>query len=119
MKTSKITEAEMAPLRIASLPTRPTANSSFGGGSYSSREMKAAFDKLPELIAARLNSLIDDINDGSIANAIPTGVSSAETLGEIFLAMSEQRLASLIMINGTSLESRLEKIENEIASLKK
>ncbi len=118
MKTKKITDAEMTPLRIASLPTRPTAQSSFGGGGYSSSELKAAFDKLPELIAARLNTLIDDINDGSLTSALPTGLTSPKTLGDFFLAMSTQTLADLILIDGISLREILENMQEEIDSLK-
>ena len=53
MNTKKLSEAEMAPLKIAALPTRPTAPTAYGGKGYSSIQMKEAFDKLPELIAAR------------------------------------------------------------------
>jgi hypothetical protein len=82
MKATKLTEAEMTPLRIASLPTRPTAHSSFGGKGYSSAEMKEAFDLLPNLIAERLNLFIDDVLDGSLAEALVVNA-EGETLAEV------------------------------------
>ena len=79
----------MAPLRIASLPTRPTASSSFGGKGYTSQEMKEAFDLLPNLIAARLNSLIEDILDGSLAESMVVG-EEGETLSEVLMRLSNK-----------------------------
>lgn len=82
MKSTKLTEGEMAPLRIASLPTRPTAHTGFGGRGYSSQQMKEAFDLLPNLIAERLNLLIDDVLDGSLAEALVVNA-EGETLAEV------------------------------------
>lgn len=62
MTTQKITDAEIASLRIAALPTRPTAPSAFGGRGYTAEEMKAAFDRLPLFIIQRLNALIDEMD---------------------------------------------------------
>ena len=61
MKTTKIIEDEIKDLKVASLPTRPTADSAFGGKGYSASDMKAAFDKLPLFIISRFNSLLEDI----------------------------------------------------------
>ena len=49
MYTSKILDSEISGLKVASLPTRPTAPQSFGGKGFTAAEMKAAFDKLPLL----------------------------------------------------------------------
>ena len=87
MKAKKLTEAEMAPLRIASLPTRPTANSSFGGKGYTSTEMKEAFDLLPNLIAERLNALIEDALDGSLADSMVVN-EGGETLSAVLKRLS-------------------------------
>ena len=119
MKTTKITDGEMAPLRIASLPTRPTASTSFGGNGYTSREMKEAFDKLPELIAARFNSLIDDIDSGELTSHLPTNLESPETLGEFFSKMDAGELCDLITIDGVSLRAYLENLRSDIDALKK
>ena len=62
MNTEKITDSEIEQLKVASLPSRPTAPPSFGGRGYTAKEMKEAFDKLPLFIIGRLNSLIDDIH---------------------------------------------------------
>ena len=61
MQSKKIEEAEIASLKVSSLPTRPTASYAFGGRGYTASEMKAAFDKLPEYIIEKLNLLIDDL----------------------------------------------------------
>ncbi len=61
MFTTKITESEIEPLAISSLPTRPNAPSAFGGKGYSAREMKECFDALPRLIIERLNLLIEEL----------------------------------------------------------
>ena len=88
MKATKLTEAEMTPLRIASLPTRPTANSAFGGKGYSSTEMKEAFDLLPNLIAERLNLLIEDALDGSLADSMVVN-EKGETLTAVLNRLSK------------------------------
>ena len=70
MKAKKLTEAEMQPLKISSLPTRPTAPVHLGGKGYTANEMKEAFDLLPSLIAERYNSLLEDIESGDVLDAI-------------------------------------------------
>ena len=64
--TKIITTEEIEENAVASLPTRPTESVSFGGRGYTSAEMKAAFDRLPRLVAERLNSLLLDIDEGEI-----------------------------------------------------
>ena len=78
MNTKKITDGEIADLRVASLPTRPTAPFEFGGKGYTALQMKRAFDKLPVFIVERLNLLIDDISsDPQICRpAFMTGIPS-------------------------------------------
>jgi hypothetical protein len=60
----------MQPLRIASLPTRPTAPTYLGGKGFTATEMKEAFDLLPSLIAERYNSLLEDIESGDVLDVI-------------------------------------------------
>ena len=93
MKAKHITESEMQPLRIASLPTRPTAPSSFGGKGYTSTQMKEAFDLLPSLIASRYNDLLDDIGDGAVAE--------------------------IMMLDGITLAEQIRGLREEIENLKK
>ena len=38
MNSSKITEADIADLKISTLPTRPTAPAAFGGKGYTATE---------------------------------------------------------------------------------
>ena len=70
MNTNKITDSEIESLRVASLPTRPTAATAFGGKGYTATEMKEAFDKLPLRIIRGFNSLIDEIEDGSLTQIL-------------------------------------------------
>ena len=69
MNTTKILDSEINDFKIASLPSRPTAPTAFGGKGYTSSEMKAAFDRLPLFIIERLNELIDDVTELSEAIA--------------------------------------------------
>lgn len=72
MNTKKITDSEIEALKIASLPTRPTAPTSFGGRGYTATEMKEAFDKLPLRIAEGFNSLIGEIENGGLIQTLAT-----------------------------------------------
>ena len=86
MKTTKITESELAAKGVTSLPTRPNAPTAFGGTGLTAAELKAAFDALPILIAERLNLLIDDISaehGAGITSLIRTGIDTSHTLKEL------------------------------------
>jgi len=87
MNSRKITDTDIADLKISALPTRPTAPSAFGGKGYTAAEMKAAFDRLPLYIIERYNELIDDIvgeGESSVAEGIKTGITDTHTLGDMF-----------------------------------
>lgn len=83
MTCKKITDSEISERRIASLPTRPNAPTAFGGRGYSAAEMKEAFDRLPLLIAERLNALLDDITNGSLAASLKVGDYTLEELSAL------------------------------------
>ena len=117
MKADIISENEMAPLTVASLPTRPTAPSAFGGRGYTASEMKGAFDKLPRLIVSRLNTLISDIKDGGICEDIPTGSPNLATLSEIFEGIESGSLAAAIKVFDTSLTLFLAQLRRDVDSL--
>lgn len=117
MKASKITEAEMEPLKIASLPTRPTAPSAFGGRGYTATEMKAAFDRLPCLIAERFNALIDDLTGTDIADVMPTGISGLATLSALYAGIEDGTLASKIRIGDVTLTAMLTEMQESIDRL--
>ena len=88
MNTRKITESDIAPLKISSLPTRPTAPTAFGGKGYTATEMKEAFDKLPLKIIESFNSLIDDIEYGALAEAISEQEPIASLVRDVELIMA-------------------------------
>lgn len=121
MKTKRITEKEMTPLRIASLPSRPTAPSSFGGKGYTSTEMKEAFDKLPNLIAERLNSLIEDVSDtaNGVSASIPTSIAANHTLKNMFYDITSGSFAEYLAVPGGYLSEVLTAITEELADIKR
>lgn len=117
MKATKITDSEREPLLIASLPTRPTAPSAFGGKGYTATDMKAAFDKLPLLIIERFNSLIEDIKSGEVCEGIPTQIEGAPTLSALLEAFTNGTLASLILHRDTTLAAYLEALRSDVDRL--
>ena len=118
MKTTKIIEDEIKDLKVASLPTRPTADSAFGGKGYSASDMKAAFDKLPLFIISRFNSLLDDIfEDGGIADDILTGIDAEHTLKELFADITSGIFATYLTVGELTLSERLAQIEGRLLAL--
>ena len=118
MTATKLSEAEMQPLRISSLPTRPTAPSAFGGKGYTSAKMKEAFDLLPNLIAERLNALIDDVTSGEIATAIPNDdCDELPNLKALLSGIKSGALADAIVVLDTSLTSYLTALREDINKL--
>ena len=117
MKTQKLLSSEITPLRVSSLPTRPTAPASMGGKGYTPAQMKAAFDKLPLLIAERFNSLIDDITTGCVLEAIEVAVGDGMKLSELIEAIGNGNLASLLSVGNSSLAVALANLETRLARL--
>jgi hypothetical protein len=119
MTTKKITEGEISTLKVASLPTRPTAPSAYGGRGYTALEMKAAFDKLPLFIAARFNALLDDIaadDENSLAAEIPTGIKEGHNLRRLFADVTSGEFAEYLDLDGVTLlgyKLRLEDLFDE------
>lgn len=114
MNTKKITNNEITPLKISSLPTRPTADPLNGGEGYSAQNMKNAFDLLPLFIISRFNQLLDDagrLGAGSLASEIPTGIADGHTLSRLFEDIENGNLASYIKINGESLSTVIARLE--------
>ena len=72
MKSKIIKDSEVSSLKVSSLPTRPTASAAFGGKGYTASEMKAAFDRLPLRIIEGFNSLVEEIENGAVAELIAT-----------------------------------------------
>lgn len=88
MAIEKITKDEIAAASVEeSLPDRPSQTTLYGGKVMSPRELKKVYDKLPKLIAEKLNELIDKIGiegEGSLAGDIPTGIRKGHTLADLF-----------------------------------
>ena len=120
MNTKKITSAEITPIAISSLPTRPTASTAFGGKGYTAAEMKAAFDKLPLLVIERFNSLLDEIErtDGSFSESIPTGLGEGQSLGTMFKDIRNGNFAGYIKVFGRSLIAELLEIRSALDEIK-
>ena len=119
MNTTKILETEIEDLKISSLPARPTAPSAFGGRGYTAKDMKAAFDRLPLFIIERFNSLLDDVTetgDGSLAADIPTGISDAHTLRDLFSDVLTGAFAAYLSLGDESLSELRERLEDELLS---
>ena len=87
MLTTKIRNSDIAQMKVASLPSRPTAPTTFGGKGYTAAQLKEAFDRLPLYLVEKFNSLLDDISalgPDSLAAAIPTGLREGHTLADFF-----------------------------------
>lgn len=117
MKSTRILTEEIGDMKISSLPTRPTAPKHLGGGGYTSLKMKEAFDKLPLFIISRFNALIDDIEDGAIAHAIPTGIDPSHTLGDLANDVKNGNLASYLDVGGVSLMTVLLQLDERIKAI--
>lgn len=118
----KIESSEISPLRVATLPTRPTAPTSFGGKGYSAAQMKEAFDRLPLFIASKLNELIDCINtegDGSIAESIMTGLFEGHTLRDMIADVLSGKFSSYLSVYGTTLVDCIERMRGDIYAIKR
>lgn len=118
----KILNEDIKELKVSSLPTRPTAPSSFGGKGYTSAEMKAAFDKLPLYIVERFNELISLIvgeGEESIADSIPTGIREGHTLADLLRDIRSGELSSYLSVYGSSLLERIERLVSDVGNLKR
>lgn len=120
MNATKILDSEISSLKVASLPSRPTAPTAFGGKGYTASEMKAAFDRLPLFIVERFNQLIEDIGsvgEMSLAGGIPTGIYEDHTLAELFSDIKSGSLAGYMQVLGENLDNLLARILENVAAL--
>ena len=115
MKTLKITEREIAPLKVASLPSRPTAPTAVGGRGYTATQMKEAFDRLPLLIVERFNGLLEDLgSDEGICSVIPTGIREEHTLADLCEDLISGEACNYFTVSGESLATHLAKLRLEL-----
>ncbi len=129
MNTKKILDSEISDLKIASLPSRPTAPSAFGGRGYTAKDMKEAFDKLPLFIIEKFNTLLDDISstgENSLASSLPTGLYDGHTLASLFEDITNGAFAEILSLGEESLseyiinlEEKMKKTDDAISSLPK
>lgn len=117
----KITQEKVRELSVSSLPTRPNAPNGYGGVGYSSADMKGAFDALTLHVIKAFNSLIDAIHeegDGSLADAIPTGILEDHDLAGMFRDVKNGNFASYLIIGNKSLAITLQEIKEELTAIK-
>ena len=120
MKTKKIFSSELDSYKVASLPTRPSAPQTYGGGGYSAEKLKAAFDLLPLFVNSRINDLVDDIialGKDSLAGAMPTGLEDGHTLSDLFSDITNGTLAARLTVGEDSLALTIAKIKAALTSL--
>ena len=116
MKAIKITEGEIAHLKVASLPSRPNAPTAVGGRGYTATQMKEAFDKLPLLLVDRFNALLEDIAgaEGGLTDSIPSGIKSGHTLADLLRDLTSGELCNYLSVSGESLTTHLAKLRLEL-----
>ena len=117
MKAKAITEADIAGLKIASLPTRPTAPTEYGGRGYTSVQMKEAFDALPLYIIEKFNELMGDISADStdgIIHEIKLGLGDGMTLYDLVTLIVNGNLLSLVRIGEVTLDEYLSALRADV-----
>ena len=120
LTVTKITDADIRDLLISSLPSRPTAPTSFGGAGYTAKDMKAAFDRLPLYIIGRFNALLEDIareGEGGVSESILTGISDGHSLKELFSDIRSGEFANYLTVLGKSLAEVILELEEELSAL--
>ncbi len=111
MSISPITQSELSRLKVAALPARPNASGAFGGLGYTSAELRAAFDRLPELLVSRYNELVNAISaagEASLCGAIPTGIHAPDgteyTLADLLAHIRDGTFATYLRVGGSYLD---------------
>ena len=120
MKTKPILSAEIASLKISSLPSRPTAPVTFGGRGYTATEMKAAFDALPLYIIERLNALIEELESESFSSVLlesPTGFGDGHSLADLLEDIQSGSFANYLTVQDETLSAALENLALRLYAL--
>ena len=113
MHIKRIGEQEMREAGIVSLSNKPTSPTTNGGDGLSPTALKERFDRLPRLVAERLNLLLDaisampeleDLSGGSIAEGMLTGMFPEEraehTLGDLLGELLNGTAAAYLGVGG-------------------
>ena len=105
MSIQKITRDEEASLGVSSLPNRPSAPSLYSGEAMTASELRAAFDRLPLLVAERLNALIDATGlyeEGkeadTLAALIATRLAEGHSLEDLFADIGSGAFAGYLSV---------------------
>lgn len=102
-----ISKEEIAAAQIeGNLPDKPSQASLYGGKTLTSQEIKAWYDKLPKLVAERLNNLIrsipgvdrDKLSDDSLAAEILTAIRDGHTLKDLFTDITDGTFAEYLKL---------------------
>ena len=120
MTSKKITDADVAKLKVSSLPSRPTAPRSFGGAGFTAADMKAAFDRLPMYIISRFNELIDDVGregEGGLAAEIPTGIKDSHTLADMMADVTTGAFSAYLTVLGAPLTEAISSLREKMAEI--
>ena len=105
MPINLISEREMALSGVSSLPLTPTASPALGGRNYTPAEMKAAFDRLPRLVAERLNELLTILRDGGILGEIPVSYEGKTMSLADFCETLKEHLSAPPVYDDTPIEN--------------
>ena len=107
MSIRKITQSEIKELGISALPERPSAPSLYSGKAMTAEELRAAFDRLPCLLAERFNALLAGTglySEGeakdTLAALIATHITAGHSLEDLFADVKSGELAFLLPIDG-------------------
>ena len=107
MHLQKIKESELAEYGVEGLATRPSLPSLYSGRSLSARELRAAFDRLPRLLAERFNALLDSLGlyedtDGELplSALIATDIQDGHSLYDLFCDLKSGAACDYITLDG-------------------
>ncbi len=127
MSIQKITNAEILEKGVRALPTRPSTPSVYDGRILSAEDLKAAFDRLPTLIAERFNALLEstglfDVENprDSFAELVATELFASHSLKNFFEDVRSGNLALYLTADaeGNSLTDVIAQLKQAIESKK-
>lgn len=115
-----MTEGEIWEAGISSLSNRPTSSYAYGGEGLTPAAMKARFDRLPRMIADRVNALIamllatpslSDPSGESIAEMIKSGLqpekNEGHTLADFFRELVDGSIGAYLKVGDEPLHDVL------------
>ncbi len=109
MSIKEISEREISQSGVVAMPTRPNASKEFGGRAYTPQQLKEAFDRLPRLIAERLNALIRELAEGEAAPWLGVSLDGGETDLQSALTTLATRVAEAeVRLDTTAPKDRVE-----------